>query len=131
MRLKPPFDTFRVEIHAGEYKDFGVADDNPYPLKGVTYPVDYGDIEGYVTEDGANLDLFVSRAGNKCGFFCVSRPDLEGGEHKFYINLSDEEERAVLEQFAPVIIKQGRFETIGDLVSAIQRFKNTQPSNYQ
>jgi len=127
MKLNPPFDTFRVEKHAGEYKDFGISDDSTYPLKGVTYPVDYGDIAGYITEDGANLDLFVGEKGEICGFFRVSRPDLKDGEHKFYINLSDEEERAVLEQFAPVIIEQGRFETIEDLVGAVQRFKNTQP----
>lgn len=57
MKLQPPFDTFKIEKHAGEYKDFGASED--YPLKGVTYPVDYGDIQGYVAEDGANLDLFV------------------------------------------------------------------------
>ncbi len=127
MKLIPPFDTFRIEKHAGEYKDFGIPEDSTYPLKGITYPVDYGDIEGYVTEDGSNLDLFVGENGEICGFFRVSRPELNNGEHKFYINLSDEEERAVLEQFAPVIIERGRYKTNEELVEAIQRFKTIAP----
>jgi hypothetical protein len=131
MKLNPPFDTFRVEKHAGEYKDFGISDDSTYPLKGVTYPVDYGDIEGYTAEDGAKLDLFVSDNGKLCGFFRVFRPELTDGEHKFYINLSVEEEKAVLEQFAPVIIEQGRFETSEQLVNAIQQFKDARPSSHQ
>lgn len=125
MKLDPPFDTFRVEKHAGEYKDFGNADDTTYPLKGVTYPVDYGDIEGYTTEDGANLDLFVGVDGGACGFFRVFRPELPDGEHKFYINLTEEEEASVLEQFAPVIIERGRFDTVSELIGAIQQFKNS------
>lgn len=55
--LPAPFDTFRLEKQAGEYKDFGITADNPYPLKGVTYPVNYGDIPGYIGEDDANLDV--------------------------------------------------------------------------
>jgi len=44
MNLPKPFDTFCVECHAGERKDFGLSPNSTYPLTGVTYPVDYGEI---------------------------------------------------------------------------------------
>ncbi|MGB4768133.1 MAG: hypothetical protein WBP22_02640 [Candidatus Saccharimonas sp.] len=125
MSLEKPFDTFRVEKKAGEYKDFGTANSD-YPLKGVTYPVDYGDIEGYTGEDGANLDLFVGD-GSIDGYFIVYRPELENGEHKFYLNLTEEEEASVLAEFAPVITEQNRFESYADLLSAIEAFKTLAP----
>lgn len=122
MNLPKPFDTFKVEKQAGEYKDFGLAPESSYPLKGVTYPVDYGDIEGYVAEDGAKLDLFVG-TGIINGYIVVSRPELEEGEHKFYIQLTDEEEQAVLREFEPVITSHGRFATYEDIIEAIEPFK--------
>lgn len=122
MSLQKPFDTFRIEKRAGEYKDFATANTD-YPLKGVTYPVDYGDIEGYLGEDGANLDLFLG-SGHLHGYFVVFRPELKNGEHKFYLNLTNEEEAAVLAQFAPVITEQNRFDTYEDLVKAVEPFRS-------
>ncbi len=117
MKLNP-FDGFRVEKKAGDYKDFG-----DYPLKGVTYPVDYGDIEGYLGEDGANLDVFMGAHGSNSGYIKVSRPELADGEHKFYLKVTDDEERMILEQFAPVLIASHRFETDDELQAAIEPFK--------
>src|ERR1700712_411215 len=106
--LPAPFNTFVVEKHAGERKDFGLAADDPYPLKGITYPVDYGEIAGYVTEDGTQLDLFVGSAHNGImGYIIVERPELEGGEHKFYMQLTKTEERAVLGVFRSVLLDAG------------------------
>lgn len=126
MKLEPPFDSFKLEKHAGEYKDFGGVG-NDYPLKGVTYPVDYGEIEGYVTEDGANLDLFVGASSNNdhYGYIRVSRPDLSDGEHKFYIHLTDDEEAAVLREFSSVLIEHGRFDTFDALLTAMEPFRST------
>ena len=123
MGLPPPFNTFKVEKRAGEYKDFGNVG-NAYPLKGVTYPVDYGEIDGYVTEDGAKLDLFVGTSGdvNHFGFIRVSRPDLPDGEHKFYICLTDDEEEAVLQEFGPALIGNGRYDSFNALLDAIKPF---------
>ncbi len=124
MKLPAPFDTFCVECQAGEHKDFGLSPESTYPLKGVTYPVDYGEIEGYKTEDAAKLDLFVGTVDNGIrGYILVQRPEFEGGEHKFYINLSPEEEASVLKAFEPVIIESGRFETLRAMTEAIQVFK--------
>lgn len=121
--LPQPFDTFRVEKHAGEYKDFGNVGSD-YPLRGVTYPVDYGDIEGYTAEDGANLDLFVGKDGEFCGYITVFRPELPNGEHKFYVQLTEGEEQAVLREFAPVLLEHSRFKTIQNLVAAIEPFRD-------
>ena len=116
-----PFDSFRVEKEAGEYKDFGDVGD--YPLKGVTYPVSYGDIKGYTGEDGADLDVFMGREGKICGYIKVFRPELTDGEHKFYLKVTENEERAILEQFALVIVSSHRFESEDELYAAIEPFK--------
>jgi hypothetical protein len=121
-QLHPPFNTFRLEKHAGEYKDFEVPEDDPYPLKGVTYPVDYGDIPGYVGEDGDDLDVFVG-SGSLSGYLWVSRPDIEVGEHKFYVQLTEDEEAAVLKEFGPVVLATGRLDTFEALLAAIEPFK--------
>jgi hypothetical protein len=123
MELLPPFDTFKIEKHAGEYKDFGTNSD--YPLKGVTYPVDYGDIQGYIAEDGANLDLFVGNSNtiDNFGYIKVFRPELTNGEHKIYIHMTDEDESAMLKEFEPVLIAHGRYETTDALLAAIEQFR--------
>ena len=125
MNLQPPFNTFRIEKRAGEYKDFGLPPESTYPLKGVTYPVDYGDIEGYIAEDEANLDLFVG-SGEYSGYLRVMRPELKEGEHKFYLNLTAEEEKSVINEFSPVIIDHGRYNSVLELTEAIEPFR--QPS---
>lgn len=120
--LEQPFNTFHVEKYAGEYKDFGSNSD--YPLRGVTYPVDYGYIEGFVGEDGANLDVFVGTEGTLYGYIKVMRPELKDGEHKFYLNVTDEEEHAILRQFAPVLLEHGRFQSFEQLQIAVEPYKN-------
>lgn len=122
MNLPPPFDTLRIEKHAGEYKDFGNPESD-YPLKGVTYPVDYGDIDGYLGEDGANLDVFMGYSGTIFGYIKVFRPELPNGEHKFYLYLTEDEERAILKEFGPVILKNDRFKSIDELTQAVKPFK--------
>ena len=118
-----PLDTFQLEKRAGEFKDFEVPDDNPYPLKGVTYPVSYGDIEGYYGEDGDKLDIFLGESGDKYGYIKVERPDFEGGEHKFYARLTDEEAQAVQDAFAPVILEHVALQSEADFVQAIEPFR--------
>ncbi len=123
MQLPKPFDTFRTEKQPGEYKDFHVAEGDPYPLKGVTYPTYYGDIEGYTGEDSHPLDVFVG-TGDIFAFFTVARPDVpSGSEHKFCINLTPEEEAKILETFKPVLLEHGRFESLEAIIAAIEPFK--------
>lgn len=122
MNLQPPFDTFRIEKHAGEYKDFGNPESD-YPLKGVTYPVDYGDISDFTGEDGANLDIFMGRTGTLFGYIKVFRPELPDGEHKFYLYVSDDEESSILKEFQPVLVDHGKFASLDELLLAIEPFR--------
>lgn len=124
MNLPKPFDTFRLEKSPGEYKDFKIAEGDPYPLKGVTFSTQYGDIAGYTGEDGHPLDLFVG-TGDLCGFILMHRPDIPADtEHKFYINFTGEEESAVLKEFEPVLRGHKRFESLEELREAIAPFKD-------
>lgn len=121
-KLPSPLNTFHVEKKAGEYKDFG--DTGTYPLKGVTYPVDYGDIQGYNGEDGANLDFFVGEEKDGlCGYIKVYRPELKEGEHKFYIQLSDKDEAAILYEFKPVVLSHHRYQGLKELIDDLEAFK--------
>lgn len=120
--LQPPFDSFRLEKNAGEYKDFQLSDNDPYPLKGVTYPIDYGDIPNYVGEDGADLDVFVG-SGAINGFMRVNRPELPDGETKFLVNVTEDEAAAVFEAFEPVLVSNGLFDSYDDLLAAIKPFE--------
>lgn len=125
MQLPEPFNTFRLEKQPGEYKDFQVAEGDSYPLKGVTYPVSYGDIEGYTGEDGHPLDVFVGEDGDIFGYFQVARPDVAGGkEHKFYLFVTEDEEAAIYKEFAPVLLDHARYNTLEELQQAVRPFKN-------
>ena len=122
--LPKPFDAFRLEKSPGEYKDFQIAEGDPYPLKGVTFPTSYGDIAGYTGEDGHPLDLFVG-TGELSGYIMMHRPDIEADiEHKFYINLTEEEVGAVLKEFEPVLRGHERFSSFDELQKAIEPFKD-------
>lgn len=97
--------TIVIENPRGTYKSFHT-EGNPtweqYPLKGVTYPVDYGRIEGYTGEDGAALDIFVG-TGSEFGYIKIRRMDVPE-ETKFFIRLQEEELQEVLTVFKPVLI---------------------------
>jgi hypothetical protein len=124
MKSLSPFTRFRLEKRIGEYKDFHLGADNAYPLAGVTYLVDYGDIGGYVAEDGADLDLFVGgKEDGFVGYIRVARPELKSGETKVYIDLSETEEAAVLTAFQLVLLSYGRYASYDELMRAIAPFK--------
>lgn len=124
MNLPKPFDSFRLEKSPGEYKDFQIAEGDPYPLKGVTFSTQYGDISGYTGEDGHPLDLFVG-TGDLCGSILMHRPDIPADiEHKFYINFTEEEESATLKEFEPVLRGHERFESLEELREAVSPFKD-------
>ncbi len=95
-----------IENPKGSYKSFQTESDsvwNSYPLKGVNYTVDYGYIDGYKGEDGAELDIFVG-SGDKNGYIKVWRLDVPE-ETKFFIKLTKEELKEVLNVFEPVFLK--------------------------
>jgi hypothetical protein len=114
-----------IENPKGTYKSFGTEGDaiwSSYPLKGVTYPVDYGYIEGYTAEDEADLDVFVG-TGKSCGFIKVWRLDVPI-ETKMVVNVTDSEWQAILDAFCPVLKEKNKFKTGEELLPFIEQFKN-------
>ena len=113
-----------IENAAGTYKSFEIEDDplwKNYPLSGVVYPVDYGYLEGYQSEDGHNLDVFVG-SGARYGFIKVWRCDVPI-ETKFAVNMTLEEWNEVIKVFAPVIKEQGLFQREKDFYRALAVYK--------
>lgn len=115
--------TIIIENPKGSFKSF-VDETDPesvtYPLKGVTYPVDYGYIEGYMGEDDADLDIFIG-TGELSGYMKVWRLDIPV-ETKFITNVTAQEFEAIKAVFAPVMLEA---EVLDDDVFAIEieRFK--------
>lgn len=112
-----------IENPKGTYKSFEIEDDpvwKDYPLKGVTYPVDYGYIEGYEGEDGADLDIFVG-TGDIYGSIKISRMDVPE-ETKFFAKVTEEELKSILEEFKPVILSSTVLSE-EDFLEAIKLYK--------
>ena len=121
--LPAPFNTIVIENEKGTYKDFHASSD--YPLKGVTYPVDYGYLPGYIGEDKADLDFFVGdEEEGLSGFIRVSRPDTENGETKFFTNVTPDDITAICEAFKPVLLEQQRYADSDELLTDIEKFKS-------
>jgi phage protein U len=91
-----------IEQRAGTRKDF----DAPasYPLKGVTYPTDYGYVQGTLAEDGDALDLFLG-TGDIHGCIIVDRPDCDR-ETKMFYGCTPTEVVAIHVEFAPVLLDE-------------------------
>ena len=116
--------TFVLENPKGSYKSFEIEGDpvwEKYPLKGVTYPVDYGYVKGYLGEDGAELDMFVG-SGTLNGCLKVSRLDVRE-ETKFFTSLTQKELDEVLEAFKPVLMGHKVFENDKMFEEEIKKFK--------
>src|SRR5688500_16476752 len=97
-----------IENPSGSYKKFADSLDE-YPILGVTYPTHYGYIEGFASEDGHDLDVFIGN-GDIYGKLKINRDDVPGGiETKFLLGISQDELAAIKEQFAPVIHKLDTF----------------------
>jgi hypothetical protein len=114
-----------IENPKGSYKSFEIEGDpvwKDYPLSGVTYPVDYGYIEGYKSEDGHDLDIFVG-SGNLNGYMKIWRYDVPI-ETKFITNVTMEEWDEIIKIFAPVIKEQLLFESRDNFERALAEYKN-------
>lgn len=114
-----------IENPKGTYKSFGTEGDavwSSYPLKGVTYPVDYGYIEGYTAEDEADLDVFVG-TGKIFGYINVWRLDVPI-ETKMVASVTEAEWQAITDAFAPVLKEQNKFKTEEEFSACIEKFKN-------
>ncbi|HLD81647.1 MAG TPA: hypothetical protein VJA22_00380 [Patescibacteria group bacterium] len=115
-----------IENPKGSYKSFEIENDpvwSSYPLKGMTYPVDYGYIEGYTGEDGAGLDLFVG-SGHLAGYIRVWRLDVPT-ETKFFANITDSELEEIKKCFGPVL-REVKLLNDMDFTKALEKFNNDQ-----
>lgn len=105
-------DKIIIENPKGSYKSFEIENDpvwKDYPLTGVTYPVDYGYIDGYKSEDSHDLDVFVG-SGNLNGYIKIWRYDVPI-ETKFAIDVTEKEWNEIITIFSPVIKEKKLFDT--------------------
>lgn len=114
-----------IENPKGSYKSFEIENDpawKDYPLTGVTYPVDYGYLEGYKSEDGHDLDVFVG-SGNLNGYIKIWRIDVPA-ETKFALNVTREEWDEIMKAFAPVIKEKALLKNEAELEDYLLKYKN-------
>ncbi len=123
--LPSPLNTFVLDVAQNQYYDFGLPTNSAYPLKGVTYSVDYGHILGYTTEDHHELDLFVGNdLDGLCGSITVFRGEDNPDEHKFYVGLSSAERDQVLRELESVLRSHEAIGSMLELIQDIQRFRD-------
>ncbi len=124
-QLPEPLNTFVVDVPANQYYDFELAPDSDYPLKGVTYPVDYGNIPGYTAEDSHELDFYVGNEVNgEIGCVLVDRGARIGNEHKFYVAVTKEELTLILNELEPVLVERTKLPDMQSLLVAIETYRN-------
>ncbi len=123
--LPNPLNTFVVDLPANQYKDFELPPDSTYPLRGVTYSVDYGYLPNHTGEDTHELDLFMGNStGGRCGSVLVDRGSGAPNEHKFYAALSDIEVEQILDELDPVLVAHSKLESLDKLLEEIAAFRN-------
>jgi len=113
-----------IENPKGSYKSFEIENDpvwKDYPLAGVTYPVDYGYIEGYKSEDNHDLDVYEG-SGSLNGYFKVWRYDVPL-ETKVAFNVSQMEWDSIVEIYKPVIKEMGLFKSKEEFESFLEMYK--------
>lgn len=115
-----------IENKKGTYKSFESDDasSKDYPLKGITYPVDYGYIEGYVGEDGDELDVLVG-TGDIDGYIKVYRYDIPELETKMISNVTESEWKEIIEAYSPVVREEKKFSNENEKDAFIETFRIT------
>lgn len=89
-------------------------------MTGVTYPVDYGYIEGFTGEDGMGLDIFVG-SGDLFGCFTMWKVDVPL-ETKFFARVTTAERAQILAAFGPVLLASKTLSEDG-FMAEIERFE--------
>ena len=113
-----------IENPKGSYKSFGIEHDpvwKNYPLSGVIYPVDYGYIEGYKSEDDHDLDVFIGSGGLN-GYIKIWRYDMPI-ETKVALDVTKKEWNAITKIFSPVIREKKLFDTYSEFHKFLSLYK--------
>ncbi len=114
-----------IENTKGSYQIFEDDSDDgtyKYPLKGVTFPTDYGFIEGYKDESGVDLGVFVG-SGDLYGSFQVWRYDVPL-ETKMVMNVTEKEWQEILKEYKPVIKGEPKiYKDKSEFEAAVEKFK--------
>jgi len=114
-----------IENPKGSYKDFGLKSPGDYPIPGVDFYADYGYLPEYTGEDGHELDFFVgSDPDGNCGFFTVWRTEEVPEEHKFYVDMSDEELERTLKEYEAVFVRHQSLK-LEAMLELIEEFKDS------
>ncbi|HEY4511573.1 MAG TPA: hypothetical protein VJH55_01905 [Candidatus Paceibacterota bacterium] len=109
-----------IENIRGSYKKFADTIEE-YPILGVTFPTHYGYIEGYASEDGHDLDVFLG-SGNVHGILRVNRDDAPGGvETKTIIYVTEGEWSDIEKAYKPVINEMKKMSE-DELVNFLPKF---------
>ncbi len=112
-----------IENLRGSYKKFADSLDE-YPILGVTFPVHYGYIEGYVGEDTHDLDVFVG-SGDIHGIMKVNRDDVVGGvETKIIIYVTEKEFEEIKETYN-LVIHEIRKTSEDEIINLLPKFLHT------
>lgn len=88
-------------------------------MTGITYPVDYGYIDGFAGEDGMGLDIFVG-SGDLFGYFTMWKVDVPS-ETKFVARVTQGEFEQILAAFAPILLGSTTLSETAFMVE-IERF---------
>ena len=124
-QLPPPINSYELDVPASTYYDFELPEGSDYPLAGVTYPVDYGNMPGYTAEDGHELDLFVgNQIDGLMGSVIVFRGHTSPDERKFYVALDQKQLEEILNQLQPVLRSHEPISNIESLLMAIELYKD-------
>ncbi len=113
-----------IENPKGSYKSFEIEDDpiwKDYPLAGVKYPVDYGYVEGYKSEDDHDLDVFVG-TGELNGYMKIWRYDVPI-ETKFILNVSQIEWDEIIAIYSLVIKEKTLFKNEEEFNDVLNKYK--------
>lgn len=116
-----------IENLKGSYKKFADTLEE-YPILGVTYPTHYGYIEGYVSEDNHDLDVFVG-SGDLFGYMKIKRDDMPKGiETKTFIHISQNEYDQIKSIYGLVLAEIDLLKDETAFLSFLNDFKTVEPS---
>jgi inorganic pyrophosphatase len=115
-----------IENLRGSYKKFADTLEE-YPILGVTFPVHYGYIDGYIGEDTHDLDVFVGSGGIH-GIMKVNRDDVLGGVETKLIIYVTEKEFDEIEKTYKLVINEIRKVSEEEIINLLPTFLDKKKS---